>query len=73
MNTQPQEAPMNQPRPPLAPDLFGAIEQAEQELDETLRKLKDGEAANGTTGIKRAKLILGDARAREREKAGARA
>lgn len=52
-------------RPPLAPDLLGAVEQAERELDETLRKIKDGEAPNGWSGIRRAKHILGDARVRE--------
>lgn len=57
-------------RPPLAPDLVGAIDQAEEELAETLRKLRDGEAANGTSGIMRAKHILADARARETAKAG---
>lgn len=56
-------------RPPLAPDLLGVIEQAELELEETLRKIKDGEAVNGWSGIRRAKNILGDARARERERA----
>lgn len=55
-------------RPPLAPDLIGVIEQAEGEIDETLRKIKDGEAVNGWSGLMRTKHILGDARAREGEK-----
>ena len=56
------------PRPPLAPDLLGVIEQAYERLDQTERKLKDGLAENGITGIRDAKHILADARHRELEK-----
>lgn len=55
-------------RPPLAPDLLGVVEQAEKEIDETLRKLKDGEAENGWSGMTRTKHILGDARVREQQR-----
>ena len=61
------------PRPPLAPDLLGVIEQAYEKLDQTERKLKDGLAVSGISGIRDAKHILGDARARELEKKGAAA
>lgn len=60
-------------RPPLAPDLLGVIEQAEQELETTIAKLDHGEAATGRTGMQRARLILSDARAREAEREDAAA
>lgn len=70
-NTDPRGQPMK--RGPLAPDLLGVVEQAEKEVDETLRKIKDGEAVNGWSGLMRTKHILGDARAREQDREAARA
>lgn len=60
-------------RPALAADLLGVIAQAEEALTETIRKLDEGRAVNGRTGMQKAKHILADARAREERKQESRA